>query len=386
MLPLTLTGIPDATAETEVSSAAAALATGLGITPAQARDRLAAQEAAAGVSSALRTDPTDGFAGQWFDRASGRLAVAVTTSAAADRARAAGAVPHSVARDQAELDRLTAAVAGLAGGGVPGISGWGVDPVANEVVVRHVRGASTAGTRSFLDALAELGPGVQVRDTASAPAPQAGEVRPGDPWWPGGESNCSVGFAATDSNGGKHFVTAGHCTDNADQPAYGDSGGQDRIGTSNVGGTHSVNAREGDMGAVAVTGTDWELSAEVNTWGEEPVTVAGSAEPMVGQAVCHSGNTSKWQCGEVTAVDQTVDYGGVIVEGLATTTACSMGGDSGGAWLAGDLAVGLHSGGQASCSPGGAEDQSILQPVEEAVQKWSLTLYTGDDGLSAAGR
>jgi streptogrisin C len=54
-----------------------------------------------------------------------------------------------------------------------------------------------------------------------------------------------------------------------------------------------------------------------------------------------------------------------------------MGGDSGGAWLAGDKAVGLHSGGQSSCSPGGADDQSIFQPVNEALRKWGLTLVTG---------
>jgi streptogrisin C len=104
--------------------------------------------------------------------------------------------------------------------------------------------------------------------------------------------------------------------------------------------------------------------------------VAGSAEPIVGMSVCHSGNTSYWQCGIVTAVNQTIDYGSVVIEGLATTNACSLGGDSGSAWLAGTKAVGSHSGGQSSCTPGGADDQSIFQPVNEALTKWGLNLVT----------
>ncbi|MBP2475932.1 streptogrisin C [Crossiella equi] len=222
-----------------------------------------------------------------------------------------------------------------------------------------------------------IGEAVRVVEDSRAPVQQAGQVRTGSPWWPGGESNCSVGFPATDANGGKHFVTAGHCTNDVSQPAYGQSGQQNRIGTSNLGGGRSVNAREGDMGVVAVAEAGWELSASVNTWGSAAVTVAGVVEPIVGQDVCHSGNTSKWQCGKITAVNQTINYGNVVVEGLTTTTACSLGGDSGGGWLVGDKAVGLHSGGQSSCEPGGADNQSIFQPVGEALRKWGLTLVTG---------
>jgi streptogrisin C len=269
---------------------------------------------------------------------------------------------------------LTGAVAALSAGHVPGVTGWGVAPVSNTVTVRVNRALAP---QSYLAGLAGLGDGVRIQDVTSAPVQQSGTLHPGDPWWPGGESNCSTGFPATDSSGAKVFVTAGHCTNDANQAAYGASGQQNKLGTSNVGGTHSVNAHEGDMGMVSITESGWATSPAVNTWGGAAVTVAGSTEPLVGQAVCHSGNTSHWQCGKVTAVDQTIDYGSTVVDGLSTTTACSLGGDSGGAWLAGDKAVGLHSGGASSCSPGGADDQSIFQPVNEALSKWSLTLLTG---------
>lgn len=326
------------------------------------------QEAAA---QAVASHLTVANSGYWFDASLGRLVVAVTSQAAADQVRGVGAEPKTVARTQADLDRLKVAVDRM--GRHPGVVGWGIDPRTNGLVLW----TSTPYPTDFVDRVRALDPHVRV-ESGPAPMQQSGTVRPGSPWWPGGESDCSVGFPATDSGGGKHFVTAGHCTNDADQPAYGQSVQQNRLGTSNVGGTHSVNAREGDMGVVDVTEPNWNLSATVNTWGQPAVVVAGSTEPIVGMSVCHSGNTSHWQCGTVTAVNQTIDYGSVVIEGLATTNACSLGGDSGGAWLAGTNAVGLHSGGQSSCTPGGADDQSIFQPVNEALGRWGLTLVTGD--------
>ncbi|HEY1175919.1 MAG TPA: S1 family peptidase, partial [Phytomonospora sp.] len=260
-----------------------------------------------------------------------------------------------------------------------GVDGWGPDPVGDRVTVQVNTTAANQSTKDFLRALRGLGDGVAVVETASSPRQQAGEANPGDPWWPGGESNCSMGFGATDTAGALHLLTAGHCTNDVSQPAYGQSGQTNRLGTSNAGGGRSVNAREGDMGVVAVDQAGWTLSANVNTWGGASLAVTGSTDPVVGQAVCHSGNTSHWQCGTVRRVNQTIDYGNVVIEGLATSTACSRGGDSGGAWLAGGLAVGLHSGGPSQCvSIPGPGDESIFQPVREALAKWNLTLYTGD--------
>jgi streptogrisin C len=345
------------------------VAAGLGLTVEQARTRLA-QEATARDAVARLAVPNAGY---WFDADLGKLVVTVLDQDAAAQVRAIGAEPRLVARGQAELDRLLAEVQRLGPQDVPGVSGWGIDPQVNGLVLRMSQPAG-----QFVAKVRKIDPGLRVVQVATAPSQQAGDVQAGSPWWPGGESNCSVGFPATDAAGGKHFVTAGHCTNDVSQPAYGQSGQRNRIGTSNAGGGRSVNAREGDMGVVAVTETGWNLSASVNTWGQAPVTITGSTEPVVGMSVCHSGNTSKWQCGRVTAINQSIDYGSVVVDGLSTTTACSLGGDSGGAWLAADKAVGLHSGGQSSCSPGGADDQSIFQPVNEALQKWGLQLFVGD--------
>ncbi|WIY02367.1 proprotein convertase P-domain-containing protein [Amycolatopsis mongoliensis] len=359
---------PDA----EVAGVAAAF----GLTADQARAQLTAQDDAHRLAAALPASVRQQSAGQWFDATTGKLTVAVTSSSAAGQARAAGAAARVVARSQADLDRTDAAVRALVGKGVPGVYGWGVDVRGNEVGVNVDRTKKTAETDSFLSRVKDLG--VRITETSTSPRQQSGTIQTGNPWWPGSESNCSVGFPATDSGGAKHFLTAGHCTNDRDQAAYGASGQQNRIGTSNVGGTHSVNAREGDMGVVAVTEAAWNLSASVNTWGQPAVTLTGAAEAMVGDRVCHSGNTSHWQCGEVKYTHKSVDYGGgLIIDDLTWTTACSLGGDSGGGWLLGDKATGLHDGGPAQCvqNPGDG-DLSMFQPVIEALNKWQLTLVT----------
>ncbi len=319
-------------------------------------------------------------AGTWFDAASGKLTVAVTDAKAAAVARSHGAnavvVDHSAAELEALVDRVTALVTPDVA-----VNTIGVDQRANTVSVTVDRTRVDDATREFVAAVADL-PGVHLTQSDGGPRQQAGEARPGNPWWPGGETNCSVGFPATDASGGKHFLTAGHCTNDANQPAYGQSGQQNRLGTSNVSGSGSVNAREGDMGVVAVNQAGWTLSPSVNTWGSAAVTVTGAADALVGESVCHSGNTSKWQCGTVTFVNQTVNYGGgIVIEGLTFSTACSRGGDSGGAWLRGDKAVGLHSGGPSQCVDNPSKDeQSIFQPVAEPLARWNLTLVTGGGG------
>ncbi|WP_394619863.1 fibronectin type III domain-containing protein [Lentzea sp. JNUCC 0626] len=332
------------------------------------------------LSSELRGQ----LAGHWFDAASGKLTVAVPSEQAAQRARSEGVNVVVVQRSAADLDRLLAEVRTQIGDGVPGVFSWGVDVRDNQVDVTVNTTRKTEATERFLTKVRGLA-GVQIVETQSQQRQQAGTVQPGSPWWPGSESNCSIGFAATDASGGKHFLTAGHCTNDANQAAYGQSGQQNRLGTSNVGGTRSVNAREGDMGVVAVTEAGWTLSPSVNTWGQPAVTVTGSAEAMVGDRVCHSGNTSKWQCGEVKYTNKAVDYGGgLIIEGLTWTTACSLGGDSGGAWLLGDKAVGLHDGGPSKCVQNPTDgDMSLFQPVNEALRKWNLTLVTGGGDTAA---
>ncbi|WP_412542288.1 proprotein convertase P-domain-containing protein [Longispora sp. K20-0274] len=350
----------------------------LGLTAPQARTRLDQQEAAHRVLGSLDRDLA---ASSWFDPATGKLTVAVSDADSAARVRAAGAVPKTVTHSAAELSGIARNIGRLAEGGSAGVAGWGVDAASNSVVVSVYDNVAAA---DFTARAKALGTAVRVETVARPFVQQSGVVQAGDPWWPGNESNCSIAFAATDSSGGRHFVTAGHCTNDANQAAYGkNSSGTkgEQLGTSNVGGSRSVNAREGDMGVVAVNSANaWTLSNSVNTWGGAAVSVNGVAEAVVGTAICKSGNTSHWTCGTVTKVNESVDYGnGLIIDGLSETNACSAGGDSGGAYVMGTgataKAVGIHSGGGNGC--GQSDPNTIFQPVGEALTKWGLTLYTG---------
>ncbi|GIG62461.1 hypothetical protein Lfu02_68330 [Longispora fulva] len=348
----------------------AAMQRDLGLTTAQARDRVAHETTAHRTAKAVRLALGDRQAGMWYDAATGALGVAVTDQSAADQARKVGARPTLVRYDQRHLDQAASAVAALVDRDKPsGVNGWGTDARDNAVVVTVNRTTAPAGLSAQLRGLDGA---VRVVETDSSPQQQGGDVRGGDAWTPGTESNCSIGFAATDSTGGKHFLTAGHCTNDytTSQAAYGKDGSQ--LGVSGA----STNGSTGDYGRVDVTSANWNLSAVVNGYGNGDITVTGSGETVVGQSVCRSGQTTQWHCGTVTQLNYSVNYGSITVTGLTKSDACSEAGDSGGSWVSGTTAVGLHEGGTTNgCHV--TTHEAYFEPVNEALTAYGLTLYTG---------
>ncbi|MFG3284468.1 putative Ig domain-containing protein [Streptomyces sp. NPDC048111] len=341
-------------------------------------DRRVAQEAeAARTATALRARIGDRLAGLWFDAGDGRLHSAVSTDADASAARSAGAVAHHVQHSRHALDAAQRSLSAHAGS-TPGVLSWGPDVRNNRLEVTVDPDRVTATTSAFLRTLTAFGDLVHVTESRDTPRQQGGSIVGGEKWIPGTESPCSIGFPVTRTSGNtKAFLTAGHCTNDADQPAYGKDG--TRVGTSNRNGTGSVNAREGDMGIVDVDQAGWDVSGTVSGWGKGDIAVSGSADAVVGTAICRSGQTTGLQCGEVTKVDQSVDYGNVVIDGLSYTSACSAGGDSGGSYVtaAGGKAVGLHSGGgSATCTSGSGEKFTIFQPVNEALARFGARLVT----------
>ncbi|MFJ7203948.1 putative Ig domain-containing protein [Streptomyces sp. NPDC098789] len=343
----------------------------------EVRARVADEAAAARAATLVRGRVGDRVAGLWFDPATGLLNAAVTDAADAATVRAAGAVAREVRYGRAELDAAARAVTRTVGAGVPGVLSWGPDARDNRITVTVDRTVGDASTAAFLTRVAALGPIVRIAESAEHPRQQA-DVVGGEKWVPGTESPCSIGFPVTRTSGGaKAFLTAGHCTNDADQAAYGKDG--TRVGTSNRNGTGSVNAREGDMGIVDVDQAGWNVVPTVSGYGQGDVTLTGSADAVVGTAICRSGQTTGMRCGEVTKVDQSVDYGNVVIDGLSYSSACSAGGDSGGSYVtaSGGKAVGLHSGGgSATCTSGSGEKFTIFQPVNEALSRFGASLVT----------
>lgn len=210
------------------------------LTAAQVRDRVGAETAANRAATLVRGRAGDRVPGMWFDSSTGRLNAAVTTAADAELVRDAGAVAHQVRYSRADLDAAVRTVRGEIGAGVPGVVSWGPDARNNRIDVAVNRSARDASTDAFVARISALGALVHVSETSDAPRRQS-DVVGGEKWIPGTESPCSIGFPVTRTSGGtKAFLTAGHCTNDVNQAAYGKDG--TRVGTSNKNGVGSVNA------------------------------------------------------------------------------------------------------------------------------------------------
>lgn len=240
---------------------------------------------------------------------------------------------------------------------------WYVDAKSGAVVVEVSK--HTKATKAFVAKAAATG--AEVRTVVTAPYTAYYDVRGGDAWYTD-SWRCSVGFSATGSGGSKHFVTAGHCTERPASTAYG----YNRIALGAVGG--SVFGRKGDYGKVDVTSSQWVLKGTVKGSGGD-VAVRGSAEAPVGASICRSGSTTGWHCGVVQQKNVTVHYqGSGTVGGLTKTSVCAEPGDSGGAYISGDQAQGVTSGGSGNCQSGGT---TFFNPVNEILSAYRLTLVTG---------
>lgn len=331
-----------------------------GLSRAEAESRLAAERAATELAPEARRTAGSAYGGAWFDTGSEKLTVAVTPDADASTVRAlrdSGAqvrtVEHSARRldaAKARIDRLDAP---------SGVSSWSVDPAANSVVVNVVDGKrGDNDVRRFVDRARAAGP-VTVRTVPTAARTFAAGTVGGDPYYTG-NARCSIGFSV---HGG--FVTAGHC---------GGTGAAVRGWDGSHIGTFQGSSFPGNDYAWVNVGSGWWTVPVVLGWGTVPDRlVRGSAEAPVGASICRSGSTTRWHCGTVLAKNETVNYSQGAVHQMTKTSVCAEPGDSGGAFISGDQAQGVTSGGWGNCSGGG---ETWFQPVNEILSRYGLTLHT----------
>ncbi|KOG08101.1 MULTISPECIES: S1 family peptidase [Streptomyces] len=334
-----------------------AMSRDLGLTAAEAEQRLSAEKAAVAVEKAARRSAGAAYGGSWFDPANGRLVVAVTDRAEEAEVRALGADTRLVRHSAAALDRAKARLDTLRA--PAGVAGWHVDPRTNSVVVDVVRSErQTPAVRSFVDRARAGGP-VTVAETAQAPRTYAAGTVGGDPYYTG-NVRCSIGFSVY---GG--FVTAGHC---------GRAGAAVRGWDGSAMGTFQGSSFPGDDYAYVSIHSGWWTVPVVLGWGTIPdQLVRGSAEAPVGSSICRSGSTTHWRCGTVLAKNETVNYSQGAVYQMTKTSVCAEGGDSGGSFLSGDQAQGVTSGGWGNCSSGG---ETWFQPINEILGRYGLRLHT----------
>ncbi|MFD9075200.1 S1 family peptidase [Streptomyces lasiicapitis] len=333
----------------------------LGATPAGAQSEPTASPSSSAsrvnaLAAQVERQLGDDSAGTYLDRKTGNLVVTVTSDAAADRVRANGATPKRVQRSAAQLDSAMDALESRAR--ITGTS-WGVDPRTNQIAVQADQSVSARELARLRAVADSLDGAVRV---SRVPGTFKREVAGGDAIY-GGGSRCSAAFNVSKGTT-KYFVTAGHCT-NISANWSATSGGA------------AVGVREGtsfptnDYGIVRYTNGS-SPAGNVNLYNGSYQEISSAADAVVGQAIKKSGSTTKVTSGSVTAVNVTVNYGDGPVHGMVRTTACSAGGDSGGAHFAGTVALGIHSG-SSGCT--GTHGSAIHQPVREALAAYGVSVY-----------
>jgi streptogrisin D len=181
----------------------------------------------------------------------------------------------------------------------------------------------------------------------------------------GGQYRCSLGFNVTDGSS-YYFLTAGHCGNIAAE-WFADSGHGTSVGT-----TQGSSFPGNDYALVKYPAGTSEPPGNVNLYNGSFQEITSAGDASVGQQVQRSGSTTGLHGGTVTGVDATVNYAEGTVTGLIQTNVCAEGGDSGGALFAGEVALGLTSGGSGNCSSGGT---TFFQPVPEALGVYNVNVY-----------
>ncbi|WNF27566.1 S1 family peptidase [Streptomyces sp. C11-1] len=353
-----------------------ALAETLGVSEKAAVERLDREARERDRFAELRKHRVDTLGA--FFTADGSLVVNAADAGAAKEVRAAGLKARVPERGEDELDRIKAQLDAKALKSAPaGVSAWSVD-LASDTVTVEVNGASDAATRSFLRAAKSNGDAVRVIKGQEKLETQA-VVPPGSRMTFNGYL-CSVGYGAKDRSGRQVLVTAGHCIEDLPALAYN--------GTRFAKGTHTrfaLGTRSVDMG-IATVDAGHSIGLDITTYGRAgTVPVKGSKRAPSGAALCKSGQTTGWTCGKVGSYNVSVTYtdqnGGpdTVVTGLASSSVCTQGGDSGGAYVSGDQAQGLTSGGpmnQRCTGQVNSPGSSYFQPLNDALAYYGLTLNT----------
>ncbi|GLF98415.1 S1 family peptidase [Streptomyces yaizuensis] len=295
-------------------------------------------------------------AGSYLDPASGQLVVTVTSEAAAAEVEAHGARAEIVRRGPAELGSAMAALESQAK--IPGTS-WGLDPSTNQIAVQADSSVSPASLARLARVATGLGGAVRVE---RVPGVFTREVAGGEAVF-GGGIRCSAAFNVA-RGGERFFLTAGHCTEGVATWSAARGGPE-------IGATEGSSFPGDDFGLVRYTDGS-QPPGTVNRYDGTAADIATAADAVVGQSLQKSGSTTRLTSGQVTAVNVTVNYSDGPVYGMVRTTACSAGGDSGGAHFSGTTALGVHSG-SAGCT--GTRGTAIHQPVAEALGVYGVEVY-----------
>lgn len=305
------------------------------------------------------------FAGSWLDE-HGQGVVALADgpgkAAAQSAVHAAGFVVKDVKTSekalQGQLQQFGEWKAGQPASVAAAIRSVAIDVVNNALAVHVDAVAGGLQLPSFIDparifhmqpaTFGEPGPTADAIAGALAPNALAG----GDAYASksGNMSmRCSLGFNGT-LNGRVVNISAGHCNPNI--PASGTAAAAP---VHELAQFEALGPKVGSFLRSRLDNHDWSIIAiddaaksrfennAVRVPGNVPVGIDGTARPVVGAPVCKSGARTGFSCGVVSSVDQDVSVGDRTLTDSFSTNICALPGDSGGAVVSGNKALGVSS-------------------------------------------
>lgn len=329
-----------------VAAAAISTLTEDGLSSAHAADVLSAQPGLIETGERLAEQVGADSAGLYLDQRSGTVVVNVADARDVAAVEAGGATARVVDHSMTELAAARDALAAI----LPADTAAGIDVRANQVVVQIGDSAPAAERDALAAAARELGDLVR---TEHMDGTFETTISGGDAII-GGGSRCSLGFNTTGNTG----ITAGHCTGAV--ASWSDAAG------AYYGPSIAANFPGQDYGLIRNDG-GLPQPGNVNLYNGSYQDITAAADPYQGLAVCKSGSTTGLTCGTVTQTGMTICYAQGCVTNMAQSTAYVQPGDSGGAWFAGDVAVGITSG------MGGG--YSYFQPVVPGLNMYGVWVF-----------
>ncbi|MFD3509292.1 S1 family peptidase [Nocardia sp. NPDC058666] len=360
-----------------------ALSRDLGMSPAQYLDRAARAQQLREYATDFRANNPDTYAGAWLTP-EGKAVVATTDAEAGKIVAAAGYQPHlapiSAGGLEGALLQLSQWIASLPPAISAPISSIAIDALNSQLVLN----VANTGTGHMLN-LPTLIATIKVVLQPGGGGPVVYKPMGGDTYITAkkdlhdaslvGVDVCSFGFNSTDAAGNALNISAGHCNPNIEAggaaavyvPNVRDIPNSPEVGSF----THAVLGGPASLDYSVIKLNERAVNAGMDqprVRGANGTTVAltGTAEPVTGAPVCKTGQSSTFTCGFVSAdhvETQLFTETGVskTIRGFAST-ACTLGGDSGGAIISGTLALGITSGSNASGAPNCDEANTQLAP------------------------
>ena len=368
-----------------------------GLSEDAAVSRLAREYEAAIQARRIEERNLSSFAGAWFDSATQRLHIAVSSKTDFSAIEQVGAIPVLVNHNLAELEAMRNSTVDSFNSelGNRNVRSSYVDVRANAVVV-GISEAAMKQASSLMTARSPASVPVQlslVANEAVFSTDLHGADGTQNATWFGMDGHvhpCSVGASAEKVSGTTYvlgFATAGHCNalGNSIQSSGGTSLGTVAQSTYSIanGGTFSNH----EDGAWVSTLASWVPRAQVNGYTDGILNVsgtwAGTLDAPVGTTVCRYGSASSGpHCAPVTArnvnaVFQLSPTKTVTINGLIKVNGiCTNDGDSGGSLITPSNQVqGTNSGGEIGSScPDSSGDVDYFQPIATTLARATSAL------------